>query len=360
MIVDKSIFMHGAAGLAQGAGNTRTESGGANRAAWQREMERQELAAWFSHPAGQPGRAGPVAPAAHAHAVPRAVPAMAPIAAAHPMSEPQRGSTTPPAPSTPPAVEQSSRPHGVAAAVAAARDAPAAAQDPGPGNRTSGHEDGAAPSAASAEAPQEPGGTMPLPMPAADLVAAVMTHLEQGPDAESAAGTGGPAPAPAVLDAQGLPATDVRSAPMTTPLAPTVPAARRLLWTGTDGMPSGEFPQTDDAQAPHTGATARTGAAGAPLPQLRIHTVRTGDGVRIWIGADQAAGLSGEQLLDAAHDIQRLLKERGTPLVALTYNGESVLERGEDGPEDRSEWADADASPPRAREKSGTSPRIET
>lgn len=358
MIVDKNVFMYRAAGPAPGTGNTRTAERNSNRSAWQREMERQELAAWFSHSAVQPGRAAPVPPVAHVEAVPRAASAMAPVAATGSMAERMSGGTEHPAPT---AVARPSRPHGSVAAGASARDERSAAQDPGPGNRTSGNEDDIAFAAASSGAPRQPVGTWP--MPAADLVAAVMTHLGRDFDMGPSAGTGGPAPAPVLLDVEGESATAARPASIAAPLAPGAPAAAplvpRSLQMRAAGMPSGESTPTEDVPGARTGSTARGWEAGAPLPQLRIHTVRTEDGVRIWIGADQAAGLSGEQLLYAAHDIQRLLKEEGMPLVALTYNGESVLD-GEDGPDENGELADADATSPRVRGKSGTSPRIET
>lgn len=361
MIVDKNVRTPVVA--APAAGTTRTDRNSSNRSAWQREMERQELAAWFSHPASQPGRAAPALPAApprvaHVQAVACATPAMAPAASAASVAALRLGGAAHAAPLV---VASPSRPADVAADGAAVHDASPVDQAPGAGNRTGRGEDDADLTGTDSGTTVQPGGAMP--MSAAVLVAAVMTHLEPGQDREAVVGTEGPGLAPVAPAAGGLTAADVGPEPVGAPLAPDAPAApqlvRRLPQTGTSGMASGEGTWAGDAQGPRTGNVVRGAAAGIPSPQLRIHTMPTEDGIRIWIGADQAAGLSGEQLLDAARDIRRLLQEQGTPLAALTYNGESVFDADE-GPEDGGGYADQDASPPRARGNSGTSPRIES
>jgi len=361
MIVDKNVRMPVAA--APVAGTARTDQNQSNRSAWQREMERQEMAAWFSHPALQPGRAAPALPAAapkvaHARAVARATPAMAPAASAAPTVALQPGGV---AHATPLAVASPSRPGTGAANGAAAQDTRPVDQASGPGSRTAEREDDAALSEAATKTTVQTSGEMP--MSAAVLVAAVMTHLEPAQAIKTVVGMDAPGQAQVAPAAGGLPDTDVGPASVAPPLASDLPATsqfvRRLPQAGAGGMASEEGAHAGEAQQPRTGSVARNAAAGIPSPQLRIHTIRTEEGIRIWIGADQAAGLSCEQLLDAAQDIRRLLQSQGTPLAALIYNGQSVFDADE-GPEDGGGYADRDASPPRVRGNSGTSPRIES
>lgn len=350
MIIDKSGFMAGGAGQAPGSGSGRTDGAGSNRSAWQREMERQELAAWFAHPVVANGRSALAFPVAHASAVVHAMAVIPPAAA------PRYGGIAHPVRA---GVPQAPGARSDAAAGRVAHGAPSNAAHAGRGSRVDRSDHDVASFLPGVGTAGQLDGQ--VPMSAAVILDAVMAHLERAPDVAATAGADGAVLMPVAPEA-GATATDVRcggDAAMAVPAAvPTVQAARRLAEAEAADMPSGERTQADHAQGRQVRGAASSRAAGDLSPQLHIHTVRTEDGIRVWIGADRAAGLEGEQLLGAAQDIRRLLTEQGTSLVALTYNGESVWDvEGEA----QGSGEQPDRAPPlRVKGKSGTGPRIES
>lgn len=75
------------------------------------------------------------------------------------------------------------------------------------------------------------------------------------------------------------------------------------------------------AAGPGRSAGAADGEAGAPL---RLHAEWAEQGVRIWIGADQAALLSAGSLALLGEQLRRFCREQGAPLLALVCNGKPV------------------------------------
>jgi hypothetical protein len=198
-----------------------------------------------------------------------------------------------------------------------------------------------------------------LPTVPAELAAAVMAVLAQGPGTEDGAGQSSQVAVQAV--------TGVMRAPIAAPQpsAPALAGPPGVQATATVPRPA----QPDARRAPaevheEAGAlrgrsTARAEQATGPgqaLPPLRIHAMRTAAGVRVWIGADEVAGLGGQQLQLAAMDIRRLLRDQGVALASLTYNGESVFD-ADDPLEASGTLRERDASAPRTRAASGVGPQ---
>lgn len=342
MIVDRNAALPLPAGSAPGKAGTPGQPSGHDRTAWLKEMEKQEMTAWLSHPATQPGRAAPVAASVYARLSPPAMPTDMPASA--------DGQDAGRAPES---HRQSPVPDGEARAglrESATQDRAGNAAEGSAGHQRERPEqeaDGAAaaaPGVMAAAQAASAGACAP-----AGLVAAVMSALAQE---DSAAGVSQPAQAMAA----GVPAPADRAG--VAPQAPAVPLPRALAIQSAGSLASAppaaprsgaatQESRSGDVQGRRASAAAQAGTPGeAPAP-LRIHTVSTGSGLRVWIGADQAVGLSGQQLLLAAMEIRRLLKDQGTPLASLIYNGESVFED-----EGRS-----DANTPRTAAASGTGPR---
>jgi hypothetical protein len=226
--------------------------------------------------------------------------------------------------------------------------------------RTAGNQDGVPAAQAGPQAAIEP--ARPAPPAAAALVSAVMAQLGHEGQAGEAGGRQAPALPPAAPAANGSPPDEVQPSPAVglrpanPPAAPGLP--RRMAEAGQPGLPAEGGDHAADVQGKAASRAERAGRAAQAMPQLRIHTVRTESGVRIWIGADQAVGLTGQELLFAALDIRRLLRDQGTPLASLTYNGESVFD-GDDAQE-AGGGLSGSAPAPRMRTRSGTSPRNDT
>jgi hypothetical protein len=266
-------------------------------AAWLREMEKQQMSAWLSHGVLPPAPAG--APL-YARIAPAPVAQHAPGAGAGR----QTGADAP-----------------ARADAYAARDAQDA---PAPRTGSAQGSAGAAPAAAAAgvsDAAQVAAGApvrMPAPSPAAPLaraiVDAVLAQRAGAPAAPGAAAPAGPGGAPPVAPAA------AGGLPMHFASFLSAPAAQ--------GLPQPQAGDGDPALAAQgRSATSRTGAhpgAAEPLPPLRIHAAWTDGVVRVWIGADQGAGLAGAQLLAAVQDLRRLLREQGATLESVTYNGEAL------------------------------------
>lgn len=112
-------------------------------------------------------------------------------------------------------------------------------------------------------------------------------------------------------------------------LAALGPAALPVAAAGRNDAPEQDEP--DAPNAPQPAPAPRGSAAGArgadePAPALRIHASWSDEGVRVWIGADQAAGLTAQRLAYLMHDMKRQFKEHGAALLSLTCNGEAVLD----------------------------------
>lgn len=296
-----------------------------NRAAWLREMEKQAMTSWLSHDVQAAAPTTPTAPVIYARVSPSATP------------DESRAAVSPGA------REQLAANGDADAAASSTRDGRAhgplqSAQDPAvQDNGTSGHT--RALDSGAGTAPNEPpkgveGGLMSdgvrLPAlvdpAAATLVAAVMSQLTAPASSDAVQ--------PLKREAGGLNAgqPDSGNSLARTALAFRPGQADVVL------MPVARAAQKPSAEANRPGADmaeqlARrpAGPAGAgqaeggPPTALRIHAVWTERTVKVWIGADLAAGLTGTQLAYAALDIRRLLREQGASLDSLTYNGEIVL-----------------------------------
>jgi hypothetical protein len=193
------------------------------------------------------------------------------------------------------------------------------------------------------------------------LAAAVMTVLKEkaegGIDGQAlhvsipvAAVAAGPAIAEAQLPEAGL------LRPLDAPSAPAT--MQRQLRQGTGGEPAGHGERSGGVPEPHATRKEQVGDLGQ-APQLRIHAMRTESGVRIWIGADEAVGLGGRELLLATEEIRRLLRIQGMPVASLTYNGASLFDT-EDTPDASGGMQSLDSSALRMRAQGGIGPRIKT
>ena len=341
MIVDRHIL-----GQAQ-AGATPVRSGTQpDRAAWQREMEKQELAAWLSHPVALPAAAAPVV---YARIDPPAMPADAGAGGEQAAAAPGAGhddaarSATDAAPSREDA--RARDPHEEAARAA----------DRHGHDADTGHEDVTAAGAAVAAGASTPA----LP---AGLAAAVMAALAQAPAMEGGGGQSPQAAVPAVVGLTGAapPAPQASApAPVRLPGIQASATAPRPLQPDARRAPAEAHEEAGALRGRPAARTEQAAGPGQALPPLRIHTMRTADGVRVWIGADEAAGLGGLQLQLAALDIRRLLRDQGVVLASLTYNGESVFD-ADDPPEASGTLRERDASAPRTRATSGPGPRNRT
>ncbi len=326
MIVDRNTAMPLPAGTTPGKGGTAAQPASPDRSAWLREMEKQEMTGWLSHPATQAGRAAPLAPALYARVSP---PALAPAPSAPAGGADSRAGIGQ-SQSSPDQASSGARDADIGDGAASAGKA----WDRGHGRRRDGAErrseapadDAGEAAAAIVPAAGQEAAASALP----NLAAAVMAALAQAPD-PGAAGVQAPRSAPA-LPAGGrvnMAEIQVAAVPTRSPELPSPASAQRLPQAAPGGEPAGEAKPSTTVQgrrAPGIEQPAMPEATPAPL---RIHTVRTASGVKVWIGADLAAGLSGQQLLLAAGDIRRLLREQGTALESLVYNGEAVFD-GED------------------------------
>jgi hypothetical protein len=146
----------------------------------------------------------------------------------------------------------------------------------------------------------------------------------------------------------GLPEAEL-SRPLNTLAATATMQRQPRPGTGDERVEQGE--QSGGVQEPHVARKEQVGDLGQ-APPLRIHAMRTASGVRIWIGADMAAGLGGQQLLLATEEIRRLLRVQGMPLASLTYNGESLFD-AEEAPEASGGMQSPDPSALRMRAKGG-------
>jgi hypothetical protein len=342
MIVDRNAAMPVPAGTTPGKGGTAAQPSGQDRTAWLKEMEKQEMTAWLSHPATLPARAAAPAAAVYARLSPPAMPADTPASADAQDAGVAPGShrQLPPADAGARADERES---------AAPDEADTAAAGDGKRQRDRSEQ---APDGVTAAAPgvaavaHAPGPAVSTP---ANLVAAVMSALVQeggaggGMQAAQAAAQSVPVP-----NGAGSAAPEPPAAALVRPLAmPVQGGMQGPLPVGPRSEPAAQESESGEVQGRRASAAAQGGTPGeAPAP-LRIHTVSTASGVRVWIGADQAVGLSGQQLLLAAIEIRRLLKDQGTPLASLIYNGESVFE----------DEGMPDASAPRTAAASGAGPR---
>jgi hypothetical protein len=351
MIVDRNTHAPTAAGAV--AGKSASPAQPSERTAWLREMEKQEMTAWLSHPATLPGGAAPLSQSLYARVTPAPLP-VAPSAqqnkavfAAAEDRDPQALPHTGEAQADP---QNASENKDTAQAFETSRrDGDHVAQEE-----------------AAVDSMTEPA-TKLLPLAArmapatADLVAAVLSALSPAPDAQSPGEQAlASVQAPPSGNATGAVESKALAATLLRPLAMMTPGiTQRLPQAALRSAPNTEGKQASELQRrPKVAAEAASMPEHAQAP-LRIHTVRTGSGVKVWIGADLAAGLSGQQLLLAAIDIRRLLKDQGTPLASLVYNGASVFDAGdEDAAPSKLEKSHRMAAYDRA--KSGIGPRNRT
>jgi hypothetical protein len=340
MIVDGHTVGPAPAGAAPTRSDVRPD-----RAAWLREMEKQEMTAWLAHPVAVPAAAAPVV---YARIDPPAMPADAPVAGDDAAAAPRAGRD-----GAAPAATDAAPSRGDARA--GDPDAEAA----GTGDRhghdadtESGDVAAAVGAAADSSSPAVP----------AQLAAAVMAVLAQGQGAQGGAEPSLQAAVPAVAGVTR--AAVAAPQPTATALArppgiqPTATAPRPLQ-TDVRRAPAETHEEAGGLRGRPAARPEQAAGPGQALPPLRIHAMRTAAGVRVWIGADEVAGLGGQQLLLAAMDIRRLLRDQGVALASLTYNGESVFD-ADDPPEASGTPRERDASAPRTTATSGIAPRNKT
>jgi hypothetical protein len=350
MIVDRNTPAPIPAGTIAGKGASPAQP--SERTAWLREMEKQEMTAWLSHPATLPGGAAPLSQSLYARVTPAPLPATP--------SAQQRGAAFTAAedgnpPATPHTGEAQADPQHASENKEAAK-----AFETGRRDDDQVAQDGAAADSMTELAEQLPHAA-PMTPATADLVAAVLSALSQAQDAQSPAEQ-------ALASVQAPPSGNGTGAVESKPLATTLLRPLEMMPPGiTQRLPQAsshsatntEGKQTSELQGRPKGTAEAARMSEHAQAPLRIHTVRTESGVKVWIGADVAAGLNGQQLLLAALDIRRLLKDQGTPLASLVYNGASVFDAGdEDAAPSNLERSHDVAAYDRA--KSGIGPRNRT
>lgn len=306
----------------EGAGGRHGESG--DGAAWLREMERQQMQAWLSHGLLPVAAApGPV----YARIDP--APAQEQQAAAPGVGRPAGDG------------EGKERGDAVARPDGSVSPAGEADSDPVRDRAVSATAMAAAAHTATADMAGLPAGR-PEPMPEQGLGPAAGTPRPElgAPVAQAivdaVTAQRGPAIAQPRTDASARVAVGPAGTPVRIDGAPRQPvpdlAHAAAAHTGTVPARQTESGERRQAQAQGRTAQARPAAqldAPEPLPALRIHSAWSDGVVRVWIGADQGAGLTGLQLMAAAQDVRRLLREQGAVLGSFTYNGTMVLD--EDG-----------------------------
>lgn len=339
MIVDGHTVGPAPAGASPARSGTQPD-----RAAWLREMEKQELTAWLSHPVALPAAAAPVV---YARIDP--LPAMssdASVPCGTAVAAPQAGrdDSAPTATDAAPSREDA-RASEQGAGAAGTGDRQGRSARTGSAGDTAAAVDAAAVSAWQA-AP-------------AELAAAVMAALAQGPGAEIGAGQSQQAAVRAVTGVTRAPvAAPQPSAPVLAgpPGIPATAAVSRPVQPEMRRAPAEGHEEAGSLRGRPAARAEQAAGAGQALPALRIHAMRTATGVRVWIGADEVAGLGGQQLQLAAMDIRRLLRDQGVALASLTYNGESVFD-ADDPPETSGTLRERDASAPRTKAASGVGPQ---
>jgi hypothetical protein len=300
---------------AGGTGRPAEMGGGENRAAWLREMERQEMASWLNHgplPAAQREQRVS-APAAQAL---RSLEAIEPAADGMP-EDPQSADT----------VTRALQPGGAESTAAGARAAEGIGSDAALEQR---------PAKASHEAPgaQAPAAharaVAPAQMSEQDLarqafVQKVMSQLNEDPKPGAAL-----ALQPAVVQADAS-----EPAASAAPAAGPGYRAASPSWNGTAAQPRQMDLEPVRADEPDVTVAAKPNAsplqdrAGEPAPAVRVHSFWSDEAVRVWVGTDRSAALSEQQLAGALQDLKRLLRQQGATLASLTVNGETVLDTEE-------------------------------
>lgn len=343
MIVDRHIV-----GPAPGDATPARRDTQPDRAAWLREMEKQELTAWLSHPVAVPV---PAAPVVYARIDPPAVSADAdtPVLGDDAAAVPRLGRDGAAPTATDGAASRGEGRPGDAGAEPA-RSSDRHGDDAGTGS--DGVTAAGSVAAAGSAAPTVP----------AELAAVVMAVLAQGTGTEGNVGQSSQAPVQGVAGV--TPGSVAAPQPTTTGFA-SPPGMQVTAAVPRPAQPDARRAQAEvqqEAGEVRGRPTARPDQATGPghaLPPLRIHTMRTAAGVRVWIGADEAAGLGGQQLQLAAMDIRRLLRDQGVALASLTYNGESVFE-ADDPPEASGTLRERAAPAPRTRAMGGIGPHNRT
>jgi hypothetical protein len=321
-----------------GSGAAASKSSDANRAAWMREMEKQEMALWLRHPPGptedksRPGGDTPACPARHEHAE-------------QPGNWKATGSCTEaPGSNVPTAgnASQAGKAHGdgghdhPASSPQAFRQ-PVAGEDARP-DASAGF---------TAEEGDIPGPDLPVSMglfPPLSALCPQFVPEQAGPPLEQN-GSGSPA-APGASRA-GFPAAvlevasraqagsilaNVGTASSETAVGAT--GARRLADGAADTQQeakdvdqSQETSLADEQERPSAACSVQDGQA---APAVRVHAFWNDQSVRVWVGTDRSAAMDVQQLAQAAEDLTRLLGRQGAALESLTVNGESVVHNNGD------------------------------